>query len=227
MDVNQSREILSGYSAEKRRTLQELVDKAVRAARVSGYCDQFEHVMRAIAPEFILTGTDRYGNRIHRAFDSDGQSCRGETVLDVLRGRRGPIVWSPDGFDMDGYDRDGVSRNGYDRTGFDAEGWTSASDRDGFYRTGFSRRDAYRLWATDGMTLTEEQAQHWDSRGRYVYLDRDGKPRIGRAATAEELTEEASGPTFNPTTWTPEGATGPAFTKSDEDLENDYDEDDD
>lgn len=212
MTPEDSRSTLERYSAEKRQTLQQLVDAAVRAARSSGYCDQFEHVMSAVLPEFVITGRDRYGSRIHRAFDSDGLSCRGETLAQVSNGRserdRARMVYGPDGYAADDdRDRDGFGRTGYDVSGYDADGWTSSSSRDGFFRTGYSINSVYREWETDGLPQpdAEQRTSGWDRRGRYVYLNADGQPRIGRAAGDAE---NAPPPVlYNPTTWAPEGET--------------------
>ena len=203
MTPEESRSILAGYTAEKRRTLQELVDRAVRAARVSGYCDQFEHVMKAVLPEFVITGQNRYGERINRAFDTENLSCRNETLASVMQGRdRTQLIYGPDGYSAND-----------DR------------DRDGFYRTGYNSNSVYRLWADDGLDEPDAAARDtgWDRRARYVNLDRDGKPRIGRPA--DDVKDQ---PTvmFNPTTWAPEGET-PIRGASDDGVESDYYADDD
>jgi len=227
MTPEESRSILAGYTAEKRRTLQELVDRAVRAARVSGYCDQFEHVMKAVLPEFVITGSTRYGERINRAFDTEDLSCRNETLASVMQGRdRTQLTYGPDGYNAnDDRDRDGINRQGYDIEGRDADGWTQSQDRDGFYRTGYNSNSVYRLWADDGLDEPDAEARNsgWDRRARYVNLDRDGKPRIGRPA--DDVKDQ---PTvmFNPTTWAPEGET-PIRGASDDGVESDYYADDD
>jgi hypothetical protein len=231
MTPDQSREILSRYSAEKRQTLQALVDRAVRAARVSGYCDQFENVMRAVLPEFVITGSDRYGSRLNRAFDTEGLSCRGETIASVLRGggrNRSALVYGPDGYCADDdRDRDGFSRIGYDVNGYDAEGFTSSSNRDGYYRTGFNTQSVYREWETDGLPAPDEEQRQtgWDRRGRYVHLDHDGVWRMGRAASE---TETVPAEDYNPTTWAPEGEQAPqgTTTQAVEDAYYSSDEDD-
>ena len=222
MTPEESRSILAGYTAEKRRTLQELVDRAVRAARVSGYCDQFEHVMKAVLPEFVITGQNRYGERINRAFDTEDLSCRNETLASVMRGQdRTQLTYGPDGYHAgDDRDRDGINRQGYDVSGFDADGWTASTDREGFYRTGYNSNSVYRLWADDGLDEPDVEARNsgWDRRARYVNLDRDGKPRIERPTNDEKDTTPVL---FNPTTWAPDGET-PIQGASDGAVESEY-----
>jgi hypothetical protein len=237
MDPNESRSILESYSVEKRRTLQELVDRAVRSARVSGYCEQFENVMRTVLPEFVITGQDRYGSGLHRAFDTDGLTCRGETIDAVTRGgrNRATLIYGPDGYCADDdRDRDGFNRVGYDVSGYDAEGFTSSSNRDGFYRTGYSTNSVYREWETDGLEQPDDaqRMSGWDRRGRYVHLDADGTWRMGRAATE---TDTAPVVQYNPTTWAPEGESPirgtsdglQAYALESDDDDGDYDDSDD
>jgi len=230
MTPEQSRSILESYSVEKRRILQELVDRAVRAARVSGYCDQFERTLNAVLPEFVIDGTTKYGERLQRAFDTNDLSCRSETLASVMQGRdRASFAYGPDGYYAgDDRDRDGINRQGYDVEGRDADGWTTSQDRDGYYRTGYNSNSVYRLWADDGLDEPDAAARDtgWDRRARYVNLDRDGKPRIGRPADPDK---DASPALFNPTTWAPEGET-PIVGTSDATVEDTYyangDEDD-
>jgi hypothetical protein len=221
MTPEQSQAILSAYSAEKRSALQDVVDRAVRAARVSGYCDQFEHTLQAVLPEFVITTTDRYGSRIRRVFDTEGNTCRGETLANLMnsgRRNRGSLVYGPDGYYAgDDRDRDGFGRTGYDIDGFDADGWTASTDRDGRFRTGYSSNSVSRLWEDDGLPEPDvaQRATGWDRRTRYVYLDRNGNPRIGRAEDPEK--DHPTVVLYNPTTWSPEGET-PAPSVTDDEI---------
>lgn len=145
---------------EVRRILQlEMIDKAVRAARNGGWCEEFERSMRHIFPDGHPDGGDALW------LDSDGFTCRGFD-------REG---FNTAGVDGRGYDREGY-RNGYDRHGFNREGFSTygydvnGHDRNGFDQNGI-HRDGYDL---AGNAVDSPEHQDWlyrfDTRG----YDADG-----------------------------------------------------
>lgn len=139
-----------------------LEDKAVRAARSHGYCDETDRILRQIfgksMEERALEAMDKstYSARFR---DSEGVACDGQR-------------WHDDeGYDRHGYNSDGYDRGGYDRDGRDRYGF----DRDGRDAHGMSRDDPARyIYDYRGYTAA------WDASGR----DRDGvhkdSPRAAR-----------------------------------------------
>lgn len=94
-----------------------IIDAAVRQARRSGWCDEFERIMDQLFPDGPPDGSKDY-------VDSDGWSCRGR---------------DRDGRDADGYDRDGYDRDGYDRRGYDQDGYSRGGyDQNGWNREGLN-----------------------------------------------------------------------------------------
>ena len=126
--------IYTASSVEEVRLIlqREMIDKAVRAARNGGWCEQFERSMRLIFPDGPPVGEGS------RWVDFDGIDCRGYDRDGYLNG------YDPNGFDKEGYSRQGMHRDtGLDRLGFDRYGYdTDGYDRDGFNREGISRPDA-------------------------------------------------------------------------------------
>ena len=96
---------------------QRIVDAAVRYARLSGLCSEFERALSALMPEMADPTLGTWT-------DSDGVTCRGEEWRDEDGFNRA-------GLDRDGYDRDGFhpqtgrNRDGFDRNGLDDDGLTA------------------------------------------------------------------------------------------------------
>ena len=201
MDQTQAKAILSALSPEVLAERQRIVDAAVRAARDSGYCDQFNSMIALVMPEMTIEA-----GSYHFALNSEGRSCNGNTLNRIIREYGGgPKVYDPEtGYAPDGFDRDGFDVLGYDREGYDANGVTKAYmrermefayDRDaGLY---IRETDVHGVYDREQMTLT--------GYGRSTHMDRDGNRRVGRAATPEEVAaESANVEPFNPTTWQPQ-----------------------
>lgn len=94
-------------------------DKAIRALRDHGYCEEGTRILRAVLRTPVHSGANVYS----QWFDSDGVDCRS-------------IKWR----DENGYDLEGLDEDGYDHEGFDRENY----DRDGFDREGLDRSGIHR-----------------------------------------------------------------------------------
>lgn len=176
--------ILDGKDPVALEALQGVVDLAVRAARASGYCDQFEETMSRVLPEFAVT--DRNGRL--QWFDSRGMNCRRQSLADLV---------SRPGYDENGYDADGYDRDGYSTNGMNAAGdWRYGATPDSF------------TFNTKGVDAEGRDYRGFDRAGR----DKDGinrygedaygASRIGRPATPEEAAlEAATVEVTNPTTY--------------------------
>lgn len=130
-----------------------IMDRAVRKARTSYWCDRFDEAAPAI---FNVKPTD--------VVDSDGFSCRG---------------YNREGFNKDGYNRDGYNAEGFNESGFDKNGY----DKDGFDRLGVNKagvdrqgRDKYRYdtsgYDQEGFDSTGQRAR----RTREWYAKQAAKP---------------------------------------------------
>lgn len=154
--------MLTASSVEEvRRILQlEMIDKAVRAARNGGWCEEFERAMRRIFPDGHPDGGEALW------LDSDGFTCRGFD-------REG---FNTAGFDQRGYDREGfnaagLNHNGYDREGFNRHGFNDAGyDRNGFTSEGI-HRDGYDI---AGNTVGSPEHEAWLFRFDANGYDADG-----------------------------------------------------
>jgi hypothetical protein len=103
-----------------------IIDTAVRQARASGWCEEFENIMGQLFPDGPPDGNKEF-------VDSDGRSCRGYD-------RDG---FHENGYDREGYDREGFNQNGRDREGYDREGWNAQDwNREGWNRDHTINRDS-------------------------------------------------------------------------------------
>ena len=201
MDQTQAKAILSALSPEVLAERQRIVDAAVRAARDSGYCDQFNSMITLVLPEMTI---DAGG--YHFALNSEGRACNGTTLDRIIREYGGGVkVFDPTtGYAQDGYDRDGFDALGYDREGFDADGVSKAFTRERVaYAYDRDRGEYIRDTAVHG--VYDHEQMYRTGYGRSTHKDRDGNRRIGRPATPEEVAaESATSEPFNPTTWSPQ-----------------------
>lgn len=201
MNQTQAKAILSALSPEVLAERQRIVDVAVRAARDSGYCDQFNAMLYLVMPEMTIEA-----GGYHFALSSDGHGCNGNTLARIIRDYGGgPKVYDPTtGYAPDGYDRDGFDVLGYDRDGYDADGVSKATTRE---RVAFAydRNAGEYMRATDVHGVYDREQMYRTGYGRSTQMDRDGNRRVGRAATPQEVAEESAiVEPFNPTTWAPQ-----------------------
>lgn len=213
----EAKAILAALSPEALAERQRIVDLAVRAARESGYCDQFNRVIRQVMPEMLINIDGTW-----LALDSDGACCHStQDAWEYMGSRHHRPEYGPDGYDIhDDRDRDGFNRVGYDRDGFDAEGRgthylrdnrpvpldriVSVRDEMNDTTSGYTPQ----TWREQGYNDPYMERVYGTGYGQTSYRDADGNIRIGRPATPEEAAAEA-GPDpvrFNPTTWQPETA---------------------
>jgi hypothetical protein len=204
MDIQRSRAVLESLSAEVLAERQRIVDQAVRAARDTGYCEEFNRMLEHVLPEFVIETPDGYSY----SYDSEGVDCRGYRVERRMRYPSSPH-YGDDGYDSEtGLDRDGFNRSGYDVDGFDARGWGRAYLKERrWYKYTRDEETGNRLY----VPCEENDPERYDR--ERVYLtgygsatnrDADGNYRPGRPPTSEELAAEAAQePAFNPTTWKP------------------------
>jgi hypothetical protein len=203
MDVQSSREVLASLSPEVLAERQRIVDQAVRAARDTGYCEEFNRMLEHVLPEFVIESPDGYTF----AFDSDGVDCRGYRVEQRMR-YPSARHYGDDGYDVEtGYDRDGFSRTGYDSDGYDARGQGRAYLRARRWYKCTRDAEGIRVYLPCDDTDPERYDQERvfiTGYGSATNRDADGNLRPGRPATSEELAAEATQePVFNPTTWKP------------------------
>src|SRR5689334_8380496 len=200
MDVQSSREVLASLSPEVLAERQRIVDQAVRAARSTGYCEEFNRMLEHVLPEFVIETPDGYAY----SYDNEGVDCRGYRVERRMRYPSAPN-FGDDGYDVEtGFDRDGFNRTGYDSEGFDARGQGRA----------YLRTRRWYKYARDGegrayLPCDDTDPERYDQErvfitgyGSATNRDADGNLRQGRPATSEELAAETvREPAFNPTTW--------------------------
>ena len=125
-------EIVAGSVEEVRLALQlEMIDKAVRAARNGGWCEQFERTIGYIFPDgHPLEAHHAYGNPW---LDSDGFDCRGYDHEGFnAQGINGQTGRDREGYDAAGFNRQGWNRDGFNRYGYNSDG----RDREGFNAEG-------------------------------------------------------------------------------------------
>ena len=205
--------ILAALPPEALAERQRIIDAAVRAARETGYCDQFNRVVKLIMPEMLVNIEGTW-----LALDSDGACCHSsQDAWEYMGSRRRRPEYGPDGYDVhDDRDRDGFNRLGYDREGFDAEGRGShylrdnrpvPLDRIAMVRDEMNPTEGYtpQTWREQGYTDPYMERVYGSGYGSTSYRDAEGNIRVGRPATPEEEVAEA-GPDpvrFNPTTWRP------------------------
>jgi hypothetical protein len=139
---NTTATVTDAAAAERAR----IVDLAVRYARESGLCSEFERALDRLLPEERDDDTGTW-------LDSDGRGCRGEEWRDEDGFNR-------EGFDGEGYDHHGFNADGRDRQGF---------DRDGFDRHGLHRDDPARYTRNRSGRTREEVLEGWS-----FQYDRDG-----------------------------------------------------
>lgn len=193
MNKSQAKAILASLHPEVLRERQRIVDTAVRAARDSGHCDTFNTMLARVLPEFTVN----LGSYTV-AMDSEGRGCstRGDTVWAYYG-----VTSEGETFDERGFSRTtGLDRDGFDQFGYDADGF-DAQDRGRAYQR-VQRRT--RWINTDGTEDMATEQVYVTGYGRHSGRDADGNQRLARAATPEELADEADNSTpWNPTTWVP------------------------
>lgn len=210
---DEAKALLAALSPEALVERQRIVDAAVRAARESGYCDQFNRVMQSVMPEMLVNIEG-----VWLALDSDGCCCHStQDAWTYMGSQRLRAEYGPDGYDRHSdRDRDGFNRLGYGRDGFDAEGRSSAYFRDeravDLDRIASVRKEtdpdvdgSPRTWRQEGYSDPYMERVYLTGYGSTSYRDAEGNPRIGRGPTPEEAAAEAAPDErrFNPTTWRP------------------------
>lgn len=192
MNTTQSKAILAALSDEVRAERQRVVDLAVRAARRSGYCEQFNVMIAELYPELTI---EVGGYTV--AVDTDGRPCasRHEDAWTYYGARDSRPSYGEDGYDRNGFDRDGFNRVGYDADGFDA-------NDQGRSRSRTMRRT--RWTDENGQEQAFAERVYSTGYGETTHRDAAGNLRPARPATAEEAIAEATEQErYNPTTWAP------------------------
>lgn len=154
-EIIQAHAIAVAVAAERAR----VIDLAVRQARSTGACQEFERVMRVVFPGI----TDQ------EMIDSDRRDKHG--YLDGYD-REG---YNYDGFDRDGYGREGYDRQGHDRDGYDRRGFKDGVHRDGWRRGDDTWRQAGAGYDANGLDPYGYNVHGYD---RYGY-NRDGYDQRG------------------------------------------------
>lgn len=140
-----------------------VMDRAVRIARKSYWCDRFDENAPAV---FNVPAND--------VVDSDGFSCRGYNRQGFNAEGWNREGYNAEGYDERGFNKAGFDKEGYDRNGNNAEGLdrqgrdkyrydVNGYDQDGYDNFG-QRRRASRDWYTIQAAKPETEF-HYDGRG--------------------------------------------------------------